>query len=58
MMFSRCICHAFFSFYTEERNHFPFFGRTAAGREAAISLYGGVCILAILENGISFRFSV
>jgi hypothetical protein len=38
--------------YTEERNLFPFFGRAAAGREAASSLYGGVCILVILENGI------
>jgi hypothetical protein len=44
--------------YTEERNLFPFFGRAAAGREAAITLYGGVRILVILENGISFRFPV
>jgi hypothetical protein len=46
------------SIYTEERNHFPFFGCAAAGREAAITLYGGVCIHVILENGIPFRFPV
>jgi hypothetical protein len=52
--------------YTEERNLFPFFGRAAAGREAAITvssrerelLYGGARIPVTLENGISFRFPV
>ncbi|MDR0220799.1 MAG: hypothetical protein LBI54_05265 [Lachnospiraceae bacterium] len=35
--------------YTEERNLFPFFGRAAAGREAASSLYGGGFMFILRE---------